>query len=137
MCFVVIPFDVKKVFGKARPPVLVTLGKHTFASTVAVYGDKSYLPVRKSNREAAGLEGGETVTVTVALDESERTVAVPKELAKALAKNKAARAAWDALSFSHKREHAEAIEGAKKAETRASRVEKCIAMLTSKPKPKK
>jgi hypothetical protein len=137
MCFIVVPFDVKDVFGKARPPVLVTLGKlrkHTFASTVAVYGDKSYLPVRKSNREAAGLEGGETVSVTVTLDESERTVAVPKDLARAFARNKAARAAWDALSFSHKREHAEAIESAKKPETRASRVEKCLAMLSAAPR---
>jgi uncharacterized protein YdeI (YjbR/CyaY-like superfamily) len=49
-----------------------------------------------------------------------------------LAKDKNARAAWEALSFTHQREHAEAIEDAKKPETRARRVEKTIAMLKKK-----
>lgn len=124
-----LPFDVKATFGKARPPVKVTVNGYTFPTTVAVYGGCSYVGIRKSHREAAGIEIGQTVDVAVALDTSERKVEVPSELAAAFRKDKAARAAWDKLSFTHQREHVEAIEEAKKPETRARRVEKALEML--------
>jgi len=47
--FIEIPFDVKATFGKARPPVIVTLGKHTYRSTISVYAGKSLLGIRKSH----------------------------------------------------------------------------------------
>jgi uncharacterized protein YdeI (YjbR/CyaY-like superfamily) len=67
--------------------------------------------------------------VVVELDDAPRMVTPPKELAAVFAKDAKARAAWDALSFTHKREHAEAIEDAKKPETRARRIAACITML--------
>lgn len=124
-----LPFDVKAEFGRARAPVKVTVNGYTFATTVAVYGGVSNVGLRKSHREAAGVEIGETVNVTIEPDTSERTVDVPKELAAAFKKDKAAKAAWGKLSFTHQREHAEAIEEAKKPETRARRVEKALEML--------
>jgi uncharacterized protein YdeI (YjbR/CyaY-like superfamily) len=60
---------------------------------------------------------------------AKRDVQVPAELEAALAKNAKARAVWEKLSFSHQREHAEAIAEAKKPETRARRVEKAVEML--------
>ena len=127
-----VPGDVRAVFGKARPPVVARLGTYAFRTTIAVYGGKSYVGVRKSHREAGKLEPGQTLRVVIELDDQPRTVAPPKELAAAMAKDKKARAAWDALSFTHQREHAEAIESAKKPETRASRVQKALAMLKKK-----
>ena len=124
-----VPGDVRAVFGKARPPVVATIDGYAFRTTIMVYGGKSYVGVRRSHREAAKLSPGQKVRVVIELDETPRTVTPPKELAAVLKKDKMARAAWDALSFTHKREHAEAIEGAKKAETRARRVDKTIAML--------
>ena len=124
-----VPGDVRAVFGKARPPVRATLGKYTFRTTIAVYGGKSYVGVRKSHRDAGKLAPGQSVAVVLELDDEPRTVTPPKELAAALKKDARARAAWDALSFTHQREHAEAIESAKKPETRARRVEKALAML--------
>ena len=44
--------------------------------------------------------------VVIELDERPRTVTPPKELAAAMKKDAKARAAWDALSFTHQREHA-------------------------------
>ena len=44
-------------------------------------------------------------------------------------KDKAAKAAWDKLSYSHQRQHQLAIDGAKAADTRARRVAKTIEML--------
>jgi len=59
-------------------------------------------------------------------------VTVPSELAKALAKDKVAKAAWDKLSYSHQRQHAEPIANAKAEDTKARRVTKTMQMLREK-----
>src|SRR5579859_8164066 len=111
-----VPFDPKAVFGRARAPVVVTLNGYSYPSTIAVMGGTPLIPLRKSHREAAGLDGNETLSVTLALDTSERTVKPPADLVKALKAAPPAWERWQALSFTHQREHAEAIEGAKKPE---------------------
>ncbi|QJR35487.1 YdeI/OmpD-associated family protein [Gemmatimonas groenlandica] len=58
-----------------------------------------------------------------------KPVVVPPELAKALARDKAAKAAFDAFSPSHRREYCEWIAEAKRDETKAKRVEQAIEML--------
>ena len=63
--FVELKFDVRAEFGQARPAVNVTINGHTWPSTVAVYGGRSYLPLRREVREAAGIAPGDTVTVTL------------------------------------------------------------------------
>jgi uncharacterized protein YdeI (YjbR/CyaY-like superfamily) len=50
-------------------------------------------------------------------------------LKKALAKNKAAKANWEKLAFTHKKEMAVSIEGAKQEETRARRLAKVVKVL--------
>jgi hypothetical protein len=133
MCFIPVPFDPKPVFGKVRAPVKVTLNGYTYRSTIASMGNGPCIPLRRSNREAAGLEGGETLGVTLEHDTAKREIKPPLDLMKAL---KAAPPAWDRwgeLSYSHKREHAEAIEQAKKPETRARRVEGVVRMIAARP----
>jgi hypothetical protein len=134
MCFIPVPFDPKPVFGKVRVPVKVSLNGYTYRSTIASMGNGPCLPLRRSNREAAGLEGTETLAVTLELDTGARVVKPPADLVKAL---KAAKAwdRWRELSYSHQREHVEAIEGAKKSETRQRRVEGTVRMVAAK-KPK-
>ena len=129
--FVEVPFDVKKEFGKARPPVKVSINGHSFPSTVAVYGGKYYLPVRKDRREAAGVQAGETVTVTVALDTDVRKVAPPRDLSVALARQASAKAQWEKLSYTQRKELADAVANAKRPETRARRVQKIVNDLVA------
>ncbi len=124
-----VPFDVKAFFGKARPPVVAVVGGYELRTTLVVYGGKTYVGLRRSHVEASGLQIGQRVKVTLALDLDERTVETPPDLAAALAKDKEAAQAWERLSFTHKREHVEAILGAKKAETRARRVAKALELL--------
>lgn len=123
-----LPFDPKAVFGKVRAPIKVTINKHTWRSTVAAMGGPACIPFRASNREAAGVSAGDTVTVRVELDTEARTVTAPPDLLRAL---KAADVAdrWKALSYTHQREHVEAIEEAKKPETRARRIAAAVAMV--------
>ncbi|MBI5365520.1 MAG: DUF1905 domain-containing protein [Planctomycetes bacterium] len=127
--FVEVPFDVKAVFGRARPPVKVTIGKHTWRSTLAVYDGKTYVGVRKSNREAAGVAVGERVTVTLEGDDGPRVVTPPSDLAAALAGDRQAATAWAKLSYTHQREHVDALADAKHIETRLRRLARTLEML--------
>lgn len=131
MCFIPLAFDPKAVFGKIRAPVKVTLNGYTYRSTVAVMGGPPCVPLRKSNREAAGLKGGETIDVRLELDTDKREVVPPADFVRALESTPGASARWKALSYSHQREHVEAIEGAKKPETRARRIANAIKMVTT------
>ena len=137
MSAIPVPFDPKPVFGKVRAPVRVTLNGYTFRSTIAAYGDEFLIPFRTSNREAAGLEGTETIEVTLDLDSEKREVKPPADLVKAL---KAAPPAWDRwreLSFSHQREYAQAVEEAKKPETRVRRIENAVRAIGARPAKKR
>jgi hypothetical protein len=57
----------------------------------------------------------------------DREVALPPDLDAALAKSRAARAAFDAFSYSARKEYVEWIEQAKREETRAQRVATTVA----------
>jgi hypothetical protein len=130
--FVEVPFDVKKEFGKARSPVKVSINGYSYRSTISVYGGKYYLPVRKDRREAAGVRAGDIVEVTMQPDTKVRKVDPPAALSAALAKNGPARAQWERLSYSRKKEHADALLQAKRSETRARRVQRILKKLTGK-----
>lgn len=58
-------------------------------------------------------------------------IVLPSDARAALSKTPVARAAWDRLAYTHRKEHAEAIIGAKKPETRARRIARMVEMLSS------
>jgi uncharacterized protein YdeI (YjbR/CyaY-like superfamily) len=58
-------------------------------------------------------------------------VEAPPLLKKALAKSKTAQTNWEKLSFTHKKEMARAIVGAKQEETRVRRLGKIMEILKS------
>jgi Bacteriocin-protection, YdeI or OmpD-Associated/Domain of unknown function (DUF1905) len=112
-----------------RPAVRVTIGRHTYRSTVAVMDGVFMLPLSAENREAAGVAAGDTVDVELELDTAPRVLAVPGDLAAALDADPEARRTFDALSYSNRRWHVESVEGAKTDETRQRRISKSIASL--------
>ena len=127
---VVVPFDAKAEFGEARPPVAGTVNGTPFRSRLMVYGGVTYLGLRKDIRQAAGgIEDGDTVDVVLERDDAPREVDVPAALAAALAADPEAKAIFDALSFTHRREYAEWIAEAKREETRDKRLERAVSML--------
>lgn len=83
----------------------------------------------KAIREKIGKGVGDTITVTIREDTDERVVEVPTDLQKALNKRKAAKAAFEKLSYTHKREYVNWIEDAKKPETRERRIGKAVEMV--------
>ena len=129
----VVPPEIVDALGKGkRPPVKVTINGYTYRSSVAVMGGKFMVGVANEHRKPAKVENGGTVDVTLELDTEKREVVVPPELAAALAKDKAAKAAWDKLSYSHQRQHVEPLAAAKAEDTRARRVAKTMEMLKAK-----
>ena len=91
------------------------------------------IPLRKSNREAAGLEGGETLEVRLDLDEEKREVKPPADFVKALRAAPPAWDRWQELAFTHQREYVEALADAKKPETRARRMEAAVKAIGARP----
>jgi len=62
--FVEIPPDSE--FARARAPVTVTIKGVSWDSSVADYGGRFYLPLRRGIREMAHIAPGDTVTVELA-----------------------------------------------------------------------
>jgi hypothetical protein len=125
-----VPPEVVDTLGAGkRPAVTVTVGGHTYRSTVAVMGGRYMLPLSAENRTAAGLSAGDAADVELELDTAPRVVEVPADLAAALDAEPAARAAFDALNYSNQRRHTLSVEGAKTDATRTRRVAKVVETL--------
>ncbi|MFC8981235.1 YdeI/OmpD-associated family protein [Streptomyces sp. NPDC057411] len=123
------PEVVAALGGGARPPVTITVNGHSWKSRVALLRGRHLLGLSNANRRAAGVEVGDEVEVELRLDTEPRVVVEPPDFVQALDEDPVARAAYDALAYSRKREHVRAIESAKKPETRRRRIEKSIATL--------
>jgi Bacteriocin-protection, YdeI or OmpD-Associated/Domain of unknown function (DUF1905) len=126
---VVLPFDAKQRYGKARAPVRGTVNGAAFRTTVAVYSGVHLIGFNKDVRERAGVEIGDQVTVELERDDEPREVDVPPELQQALAANSGARAAFEGLSYTHRREYAEWIGEGKRPDTRQRRASRALEML--------
>ena len=127
---VTIPFDVPETYGtRARVPVRGTINRHPYRGTIFPMGGKFIFVVNRELRVAAGVKGGDIISMTMERDDEPRIITPPADLARALRANRAARLAWDKLSYTHKKEHARAVEDAKRPETRVRRIEKAIAQL--------
>lgn len=108
--------------GKKAFPVRVTVGGKALALRLARMGGENLIGLSKASRAEAGVEIGATYDVEIALDDTERTVEVPADLAAALAADPAAEAAFAAMSHTHRKEYARWVTEAKKPETRAKRI---------------
>jgi hypothetical protein len=121
---------VDELGGGKRPKVVVTVGDYTYRSSVASMGGRFLIAFSSAHRAATGLVGGETIDVTLEIDDAPREIEVPDDLAAALAAA-GVRDAFDALSFSAKRGHVEPIAAAKGEDTRARRVQKVVDTLSA------
>jgi hypothetical protein len=129
--YVAVPADVDAALGgKGRIPVVASFDGVEYRGSVVTMGGVRCLGVLKAIRDRLGKGPGDTVTVTLAPDAAERTVTVPDDLAAALA-DAGARAIFDRLSYSHRREYVTWIDDAKKPATRARRVAGTVERLTA------
>ncbi|MBE2225579.1 MAG: DUF1905 domain-containing protein, partial [Anaerolineae bacterium] len=99
-----------------RPKVKVSFNGYTYRSTVAAYGDVFMIPLSKEHREAAGVQAGDEIEVTLELDTEPRTVEVPDDLAMALEEG-GVTAVFDAQAPSKRKEYVRQVTSAKTEET--------------------
>jgi hypothetical protein len=120
--------QVDALGGGKRAPVTVTIGKKAVRLRLGVMGGQNLIGISKANREELGVRIGDTVDATIEIDRAARTIEVPDDAAKALEKAKLRRK-FDALAFTHQKEHVQAITEAKKPETRTKRIEAMLEKL--------
>jgi antitoxin component of MazEF toxin-antitoxin module len=125
-----VPPEVLEALGAGKKPaVTVTVGAHTYRSTIATMGGAFFIPLSAENRTAAGVAAGDAVEVQVELDTAPRVLEVAADFAAALDAEPAAKAAFDKLSYSHKRRWTLSIDDAKTPETRQRRIDKAVIAL--------
>jgi hypothetical protein len=125
-----VPDELVTALGAGnRPAVTVTVGGHSYRTTVSRMGGRFLIPLSAENRTAAGVSAGDEVDVGIEPDTAPREVEVPADLAEALAKDEAAKTTFDGLAFTHRKEWVRWVEEAKKAETRATRLAKTVEAL--------
>ena len=120
-----VPFDLKEAFGTARPPVKVTIGDYTWRTTPGVYDGVGHIVVNRAAKAATGVDAPDRVQVTMEVDTEPRTVEVPADLRSAL-HDGGVTDAFARLSFTHRREYVEWVEGAVRPETRARRISETV-----------
>src|SRR3954468_19640921 len=125
----VVPLDAKALWGEARPPVHGTVNGHEFRSRLMVYSGDTWLGLTKAFRAGAGIQAGDEVEVEIDRDDAPREVVVPPELQAELDADDDAREAFAKLSFTHRREYAEWVADAKRAETRERRIARMLERL--------
>lgn len=126
-----VPDEVVEALGAGRrPKVVVTVGSHTYRSSIMPYRGKNMISLSAANREQADVEAGQTVEVEVELDTAPREVAIPPDLAAALDRDAGAKAAFEKLSYSNQNRIVLSVLGAKTDSTRQRRIEKAVAELS-------
>ena len=135
--FVVIPAEVVgALHATGRTSVVGTIDGHQIRHqfmpyTFAGVGRQVVMAVNKATREAIGKGAGDTVEFDLERDDRSRSadITLPPELVAALAADPAARAAFDGLAPSRRREHADHVGAAKRPETRVRRAADVVARL--------
>jgi hypothetical protein len=135
--FVEFPHDLKELFGVGNlvPVVAVFDGTVEYRGSLAKMGrPRPVLVILKDIREQLGKVPGDEVEVSLRLDDRPRTVELSDDVAAALDAS-GARAAFDALAYSHRKEYVRWIEEAKRPETRQRRIDQTCERVNAGLKP--
>jgi hypothetical protein len=115
--------------GARRFPVVATVNGYTWRTSVARMGGEFLVGLNREVRQGAGVEAGDEVDVALELDSAPREVEVPTALATALAGDPQAKAAFESMAFTHRKEYARWVAEAKREETRQRRVQQALDMI--------
>jgi hypothetical protein len=115
--------------GARRFPVVATVNKYTWRTSVTRMGGEFLVGLNREVRQAAGVEAGDEVEVTLQFDADSRQVELPTELVEALASDPGAKTKFDSMAFTHRKEFARWISEAKREETRRRRLGQALDMI--------
>ncbi|WP_340006804.1 YdeI/OmpD-associated family protein [Paenibacillus sp. FSL K6-0276] len=126
-----VPFDTEEVFEtKSRVQVKGSVNGILYRGTLMPHGNgKHFMVVKKELRDLAEAQSGDTVRVTMEQDHQLREVEAPEDFLDVLSAHEQAETYFNSLAYSYQKEYVVWIEGAKRPETRASRIEKSVNKL--------
>ncbi len=126
------PEQLASIAGTAKsPPVRVTVNGATFEGRVGSMGGESLIGFNRAVREALGVAAGDIIDAEIVVDGEDRAIDIPAALTAALATDKKAKTAFDALAPSRRKEIARQIAEAKKPQTAADRLARALEQLRS------
>jgi hypothetical protein len=132
---ITVPSEIIDSLGAGRrPAVQVTVNGHTFSTTIGSMKGAFKIPVSAERRRLIHAEAGESIRVTIVVDDAPTEIEVPTDLAEALETDQAAADFFAALTASQRKGFITPIQDAKTADTRARRVEKALTALQARQK---
>jgi hypothetical protein len=115
---------------KGMPKINAVIAGTPYRGSLMPMGDGTYcIGVLRSIQDAAGVGAGDSITIDLELDTAPRTVELPPDLAIQIACDEKATAAWEAMSYTNKKEMARSLEEAKRPETRERRLAQALEAL--------
>lgn len=115
--------------GAKRFPVVATVNGYTWRTSVARMGGEFLVGLSREVRNGADVKAGDDVDVILELDTAPRDVEVPPALAVALEGDEKAKAAFEQMASTHRKEYARWVAEAKREETRVRRAEQALEMI--------
>ena len=129
--FVALPVAVAEAMSaKHRLPVQTTIDGFPHQGNLVDIGDGQFgLPVPREIRRALHKNLGDAFAITLVLDEAERLVEQPDDLAAAFVESPLALAKFKAMTLVQQRDYVRWLTGAKKPEIRSKRLNETIYRL--------
>jgi len=129
---VLFPYNVKRLFGIRDVPVVATVDRHGFRSSIwkrGWFGTHPVLLIPKRIRRRLRKTAGDAVEVCVALDVEQRDVKLAPDFKVALSANRAARAAFKKLHRLRQGEYVDWVNEVEREASRRRRITRAIEML--------
>ncbi|MGN8551039.1 UNVERIFIED_CONTAM: YdeI/OmpD-associated family protein [Microbacterium sp. SLM126] len=120
--------QVAELGGGKRAAVVVGVGDRSARLRLGVMDGRNLIGISKANRAQLGVDFGDEIDATIDLDQQDRIVDVPEDLVAAL-EAAGAKAAFDALTYSRRKELARGVAEAKRPETRERRIAAAVEEL--------
>lgn len=132
--FIAVPDEIANQLGaKHRTKVKAKFeGVEYRGSLARMKSECLLLGVRKEIRNQIGKQFGDIVNVEIELDTEPRIVEIPEDVLAVFIELPAVKEKFHKLSYTHQKEHINAINEAKKIETRTKRILKMIEFLENK-----
>jgi uncharacterized protein DUF1905/bacteriocin resistance YdeI/OmpD-like protein len=129
--FAPIPDDVSGGAGlKAKMRVKGTIDSVPLKSSLMAGSGELFIVIAKELRDEIGKQAGDTVEMTLGLDTSSNRIKVPADLKKELSKSEKAKASFEKMAPSHKKEYVQWVTQAKTMETRKIRIGKAVQQIS-------
>ena len=127
--WVAVPHEIADGFATRREPVRGTVNGVPYRARLSVYGGYTYLGFNAAIRKHAGIALGDLLEVEIEADPEPRVVSLPDALAAALHADAEAKAAFDKLAFTHRKEYATWVADAKRQQTQERRVAQVLQRI--------